>query len=52
MDKPASDKVFNVNGWLVIMFILLVGAFAVAYIDMRKELTLIREQALKDYLSN
>ncbi len=52
MQKPDQDKIFNVNGWLIIMFLMLVGAFAVAYIDMRKELTLVREQALRDYLSN
>lgn len=52
MRKQINGKVFDVNGWLVILFILLVGAFAVAYIDMRKELVLVREQALRDYLSN
>ena len=52
MQKSLGNRVFDVNGWLVILFILLVGAFAVAYIDMRKELTLVREQALRDYLSN
>lgn len=52
MQKQVGNRVFDVNGWLVILFILLVGAFAVAYIDMRKELTLVREQALRDYLSN
>lgn len=52
MQKQLGNKVFDVNGWLVIMFILLVGAFAVAYIDLRKELVLVREQALRDYLSN
>jgi hypothetical protein len=52
MQKQVGNKIFDVNGWLVVMFIMLVGAFAVAYIDMRKELVLVREQALRDYLSN
>ena len=36
--------------WLAYI-ILLVGAFAVAYIDMKKELVILREQALKDYFN-
>ena len=52
--KTGKDtcRIFDVNPWLVVLFILLVGAFAVAYIDLRKELTLVREQAFRDYLSN
>ncbi len=51
MQKNADGKILDVNGWLIILFILLVGAFAVAYIDMKKELVILREQALKDYFN-
>lgn len=48
MKKMFDKKIFNLNAWFLIMFILLVGAFAVAYIDMRKDLILLREAALQD----
>jgi hypothetical protein len=49
MQKKLGNKIFDVNGTLILLFIILVGAFAVAYIDLRKELVILREQALIDY---
>lgn len=48
MKNLFDKKILNLNAWFLIMFILLVGAFAVAYIDMRKDLTILREEALED----
>lgn len=48
MKSGLDKKVFNLNAWFLIMFIMLVGAFAVAYIDLRKEIVTVREQSLRD----
>lgn len=44
MKKDVSEKFFDVNGWFIILFILLVGAFAIAYMDLRSDLRLLQEQ--------
>lgn len=45
MKKDVSEKIFDVNGWFIILFILLVGAFAIAYMDLRSDFRLLKEQA-------
>ena len=45
MQKQVADKVFGINGWFVILFIMLVGAFAMAYMDLRNDFRLLQEQA-------
>lgn len=45
--KFSGQKILSSNPWIIVFIILAVGATALMYIDIKKEMRLMREDVLK-----